>query len=161
MQPYFRDAVQDDIPALAAILISADGGPRVDSPAQLGPYHDALAEIDRTDGSYLLVAEYDGETVAVAHLTTFRRFHHRVLRHAELSAILVAKRFGNSHVDGLLLEHAVERARDLGCQRVVALTNASPGSEHTLLERHGFFAAVRGYERVLWSISSSDNTPVA
>jgi hypothetical protein len=55
MQAYFRDAVPSDLPAIAAILRSASHLGDLEDQEQLGSYRDALTEIDRTDGNYLLV----------------------------------------------------------------------------------------------------------
>ena len=149
MQAYFRDAVGTDLPALGALLRgsgSVDSGP--DSSTS-GSYHDALAEIDRTDGNYVLVAEYDRQIVAMLQLVAYRQLHERGGRTAPIVLLRVAEEFRTSGVNGMLVDHAVGRARDLGCRRVHAMCSTAAGDEHSFWERAGFVQLDRGYARPL------------
>jgi GNAT superfamily N-acetyltransferase len=149
VQPYFRDAVPGDIPAISAILRTAPhlaDRERVESD---GTYRDALAEIDRTDGNYVLVAEYDNQIGAMLQMLAFRHLHHRGGRTAEIVAMHVAESFRTSGISGMLVDHAIERSRDLGCRRVQVLSSTALTSEHTFWERHGFVQLDRGYVKAL------------
>ncbi|MEO6652418.1 MAG: GNAT family N-acetyltransferase [Ilumatobacteraceae bacterium] len=148
MQPYFRDAVRNDLPAIGAILRggepeSAQGIP----PA--GSYRDALTEIDRTDGNYVLVAEYDSQIVAVLQLLAYRQLHDRGGRTAQIVMLRVAEAYQSSGVGAMLLDHAGERASDLGCRRLQVLSSTARTDEHTFWERSGFVQLERGYVRTL------------
>jgi GNAT superfamily N-acetyltransferase len=146
MQPYFRDAVPSDLPALAAILRAAGLS---DDPEgeRLGSYRDALLEIDRADGNYLLVAEYDSQITALVQLLAFRHIHHGGRRTAQIVALHVAEPFRTSGIGGMLLDHAALRARDLGCRRLQVLSSTARTDEHSFWERHGFVQLDRGYVR--------------
>ncbi len=148
MQPYFRDAVPSDLPAIGAILRSVDSGDDADA-APVGSYRDALAEIDRTDGNYVLVAEYDSQIVAVLQLLALRQLHDRGGRSAQIVMLHVAESFKTSGVGAMLVDHAVERATDLGSHRVVALCSTARTGEHSFWERNGFVQLERGYVRTL------------
>jgi GNAT superfamily N-acetyltransferase len=148
MQPYFRDAVATDIPAIGAILRSA-GADGADGTPPVGSYRDALTEIDRTDGNYVLVAEYDSQIVAVLQLFAYRHLHDRGGRSAQIALMRVAEAYRTSGVGGMLIDHAVERARDLGCRLLEARSATSATDEHPEWERSGFVHLDRGYVRSL------------
>lgn len=148
MQPYFRDAVGTDIPAVGAILRSgeaADGA----VPPPLGSYRGALSEIDRTDGNYVLVAEFDNQIVAVLQLLAFRHLHDRGGRTAHIAQLRVAGEFRTTGVGSMLLDHAADRARDLGCRRLQVMCGTGATEEHHFWERSGFVQLDRGYVRPL------------
>lgn len=146
MQPYFRDAVGSDLPAIAAIL---RGRAADDPPPHPGLLRDALAEIDRTHGSYVLVAEFDRQIVALLHLVVHRHLHDGAGRTARIVRLAVAPEFGRSGVDGMLIDHAAARARDLGCRRLEAGAATSDADDHHRWERAGFVHLDRGYVRTL------------
>ena len=146
MQPYFRDAVRNDLPAIGAILRGVDPVGADDTPP-VGSYRDALGEIDRTDGNYVLVAEYDSQIVAVLQLLAFRQLHDRGGRSAQIVMLHVAESFRTSGVGAMLVDHAVERATDLGCRRVIAMCSTGRTDEHSFWERNGFVQLDRGYVR--------------
>lgn len=149
MQAYFRDAVGTDLPALGALLRgsgTADCGPDTSA---TGSYRDALVEIDRTDGNYVLVAEYDRQIIAVLQLVAYRQLHERGSRTAQIVLLRVAEEFRTSGVSGMLVDHAVGRARDLGCRRVQVSCGTDRNDEHSFWERAGFVHLNRGYARPL------------
>ena len=71
VQPYFRDAVRGDLAAIATIMREEEPHDVAQAQTRPAAYERALDEIDRHEGSYLLVAEYDNQLGAVAHLVTF------------------------------------------------------------------------------------------
>lgn len=148
MQPYFRDAVGSDIPAIGAILRESDESESGQAPP-VGGYRDALAEIDRTDGNYLLVAEYDNQIVAILQLLAFRHLHARGGRTAHIALLRVAEEFRTSGVGSMLLDHAAGRASDLGCCRLQVMCSTGATDEHHFWERSGFVQIDRGYVRRL------------
>jgi GNAT superfamily N-acetyltransferase len=149
MQPYFRDAVPSDLPAITAILRGANHLADLEQHEPIGSYRDALLEIDRTDGNYLLVAEYDRQITALIQLLAFRHIHHGGGRTAEVVAMHVAEQFRTTGIGGMLLDHACERALDLGCRRLQVFSSTASTDEHSFWERHGFVQLDRGYVRPL------------
>ncbi len=146
MQPYFRDAVATDIPAIGAILRGADAGDGDETPP-VGSYRNALTEIDRSDGNYVLVAEYDSQIVATLQMLAFRHLHDRGGRTAQIVLLQVAAEFRTSGIGSMLLDHAADRARDLGCRRLQVMCSTSAADEHHFWERSGFVQLDRGYVR--------------
>ena len=147
MQPYFRDAVGTDIPAIGAILRGTPSDS--DERPPIGSYRDCLAEIDRTDGNYVLVAEYDNQIVAVLQMLAFRHLHDRGGRTAHIALLRIADEFRTSGVGSMLLDHAADRASDLGCCRLQVMCSTAAADEHHFWERSGFVQLDRGYVRRL------------
>lgn len=148
MQAYFRDAVGTDLPAIGAILRGTTQTATSDD-TPTGSYRDALTEIDRTEGSYVLVAEFDRQIVAVLQLVTFRHLRDRGARTAQVVLLQVAEEFRTTGIAGMLIDHAAGRAADLGCRKLVALTSTAATDEHHAWERAGFVHLDRGYVRQL------------
>lgn len=142
MQPYFRDAVGTDLSAIGTILGAAD-------PSSVAALRSALGDIDRTDGSYVLVAEYDNQILAVLQLVTYRHLHDRGGRTAHIALLRVADGYRTSGVAPMLVDHAAGRAHDLGCTRMTAQCATGSTAEHQLWERAGFVHLDRGYVRPL------------
>ena len=112
MQPYFRDAVRGDLTGIATIVHAATG-----AAVTVERCRRTLDAIDRRDGQHLLVAEYDRHIGAVLHLAVFPSLTrpHVV---AEIVGRWTAEPFRTTRLADLLLDHAVARAVDLGCDEV-------------------------------------------
>jgi GNAT superfamily N-acetyltransferase len=142
VQPYFRDAVGGDVPAIATILGSA----APDDERRRVALRRALDDIDRHDGSYVLVAEYDRQIGAVLQMTVFPLLHHGG-HAAQIVGLWVAEPFRTSGLDAMLLDHALERADDLGCHRVQVMVDGGDRTQRARWERAGFIHAEAGYVR--------------
>lgn len=146
MQPYFRDAVRGDLSAIATILRSTAPHDEAQQRATSGSYRRTLDEIDRQDGCYLLVGEYDRQIGAVLEMVVFPTLSgpgHT----AEIVGLWIAEPFRTSGLDSMLLDHAVARADDLGCTRIQVLAAGSQRHEHAFWERSGFVHLDAGYVR--------------
>ncbi len=147
MQPYFRDAVRGDLNAIATILREESPQDPDTARATAGQYERALEEIDRQEGSYLLVAEYANRLGAVVHLVTFPIIHGGTGRHAEIAGVWVADAFRHTGIDAMLVDHALARAVDLGCEDVHVLAMGTRSGRHSFWERAGFIHIAAGYVR--------------
>lgn len=146
MQPYFRDAVRGDLAAIATILRSAAPHDEAQQQATPGSYRQALDEIDRQDGCFLLVGEYDRQIGAVLEMIVFHTLSGPG-RTAEVVGLWTAEPFRTSGLGGMLLDHAIARADDLGCTRIQVLAAGSRRHEHAFWERAGFVHLDVGYVR--------------
>lgn len=153
MQLYLRDALDDDVEQLVTLLIGGqigDGsGNAVEDIERLEDYADALREIDRTEGSYLLVADLGGQIVGMLQLITFRHFQHRGGRCAEVESMHVAEDRRSTGVGGQLLDYAVSRAKDLGCYRIQLTSNNRREDAHRFYQQQGFVATHQGFKKYL------------
>lgn len=146
MQPYFRDAVTGDLSAIATILRSAAPHDDVQQRATPGSYRRALEEIDRQGACHLLVGEYDRQIGSVLEMVVFPTLTGPG-RTAEIVGLWTAEPFRTTGLDGMLLDHAIARADDLGCTRVQVMAAGSRRHEHAFWERAGFIHLDAGYVR--------------
>lgn len=146
MQPYFRDAVRGDLSAIATILRSAAPHDEAQQRASAGSYGRTLDEIDRQDGCFLLVGEYDRQIGAVLEMIVFPTLSGPG-RTAEIVGLWTAEPFRTTGLDGMLLDHALARLAELGCNRIQVLAAGSRRQEHAFWERAGFVHLDAGYVR--------------
>jgi GNAT superfamily N-acetyltransferase len=146
VQPYFRDAVRGDLPAIATILRSSAPHDVRQQQASPGSYRRTLDEIDRHEGCHLLVGEYDNQIGAVLEMVVFPTLA-GTGHTAEIVGLWTADVFRTSGLDGMLLDHALERAADLGCERVQVMAAGPRRREHSFWERAGFIHLDAGYVR--------------
>ena len=148
MQLYLRDAIASDVDDLVGLLIDGRDG-SYDDPDRVGDYLEALREIDASDHSYLLVADLGGRVVGMLQLFIFRHLQHRGGRCAEIESMRVADDMRGRGVGARLLNHAVERAREMGCYRIQLTSNDDRADSHRFYEQHHFVATHRGFKRYL------------
>jgi ribosomal protein S18 acetylase RimI-like enzyme len=147
VQPYFRDAVRGDLNAIASIVRASaphDARKQIATPDS---YRRALEAIDRHDGSYLLVAEYDQQIGAVIQLLVYPLLDDGGRRTAEVIGLWVADAFRTSGVDNQLLDHAIARTDDLGCHHVRVMAAGTSKRGKSFWERAGFIHLDAGYVR--------------
>lgn len=149
MQLYLRDALHEDIPEMVGLILG--GKLRIDDDDHLflEDYADALHEINCTDGSYLMVADLGGRVVGMVQLFTFRHFQHRGGRCAEIESMHVAGDVRGQGIGGHLIDHAVSRAKDLGCYRIQLTSNLARTESHEFYEGRGFEHTHQGYKQYL------------
>ncbi|WP_420452391.1 GNAT family N-acetyltransferase [Ilumatobacter sp.] len=149
MQLYVRDALETDVDQLVDLLL---GGRVTDTPDDvhhLADHVDAIREIDRTDGSYLLVGELAGRIVAMLQLITFRHLQHRGGRCAEIESMHVTADDRSSGVGSQMIDHAIARAKDLGCYRIQLTSRIERRDAHRFYEAHEFRPSHVGFKRAL------------
>lgn len=147
-----RDAGVADTPRLVALIAagSLDQQPR---DTDLSPYADAVRELADDKHSAILVAEVKAHVVGMCQLIGFRHVQHRGGLCAEVESMHVDPAYRGSGIGGLLLEAAVDRAREWGAYRVQLTSNARREDAHRFYARHGFAPTHVGFKRSL------DQTP--
>ncbi|MGH3743487.1 MAG: GNAT family N-acetyltransferase [Mycobacteriales bacterium] len=143
-----RDAGVADTPRLVALIAagSIDGGP---PDTDLAPYADAVRELADDKHSAILVAEIKASVVGMCQLIGFRHVQHRGGLCAEVESMHVDPARRGSGIGGLLLEAAVDRAREWGAYRVQLTSNVQRQDAHRFYARHGFVASHVGLKRAL------------
>ncbi len=149
MQLYVRDALDSDVDALVDLLLGGRIADGPDDQHHVADYLDAMREIERTDGTYLLVGELAGRIVAMLQLVTFRHLQHRGGRCAEIESMHVVADNRSTGIGAQILDHAVSRAKDLGCYRIQLTSNVERGDAHRFYEAQGFAATHSGFKRYL------------
>ncbi len=146
-----RPATEADLGRAAELLqlgALPGGPPRVEDPADVGPYAAALGEIDAA-GGVVLVAELGGEVVGVCQLIVFRHLQAQGGLCAEVESVHVHPNHRGSGVGTALLRDAVGRARALGCYRVQLTSDARREDAHRFYERLGFSPTHVGFKMLL------------
>ena len=144
-----RNARPVDVPRLVELLQHGALGEGKEDVSDAAAYSEALAEIQRTPGCAVLVAEVDGEVVGVCQVIVFRHFQQRGGRCAEVESMHVHPGHRGSGVGARLLAGAVEVARDAGCYRVQLTSDRRRTGAHRFYERQGFVPSHLGFKLVL------------
>ena len=70
-------------------------------------------------------------------------------RQAEIAGVWVADAFRHTGLDAMLIDHALGRAADLGCDDVHVLADGARSGRHSFWERAGFIHMAAGYVRAV------------
>ena len=116
-----------------------------ETPGDIAPYVRARHDIYDGDGG-VLVAELDGEVVAVCQLVVFRHLQARGGRCAEIESVHVHPDWRARGIGTELMEAAIARARAAGCYRVQLTSNEVRQDAHRFYERLGFTASHLGFK---------------
>jgi histidine triad (HIT) family protein len=139
-----RDARPDDAELVARLL--AGGSIRAsEDVTNVGSYRSAIEEISAGPGT-VLVAVADGAVVGVCQLLVFRHIQQQGGRCAEIESMHVAEDIRGRGVGSVLLQAAVQRARDAGCYRIQLTSHKARGDAHRFYTRHGFVASHEGFK---------------
>lgn len=143
-----RRAIEADVAAIVAMLADdALGRAREDASLPLAqPYLDAFAAIDG-DQNQLLAVMTDGDDVIGTLQTTFLAgLSQRGAWRGQIEAVRVASSRRGEGLGQRLLEWAIDKCRERGCQVVQLTTNKSRLDAHRFYERLGFKASHIGYK---------------
>lgn len=150
-----RPARPGDLGAVVRIMAAGALVPGREDPTDLAPYRAALADIEASGGSMVLVAEEPdpaggpGRVVGACQLIMFRHLQHHGGRCAEIESMHVDADRRSAGIGGALLEEAVRLAAEAGCYRVQLTSHLDRADAHRFYERHGFAASHRGFKRLL------------
>jgi len=144
-----RSAGAGDVPRLVELLRLGALGQDGEDASDPDPYVAALAEIESTPGSDVLVAVVDDEVVGMCQLIVMRHLHNRGGRCAELESVHVHPDLRDRGIGTRLVTEAVRTARDAGCYRVQLTSNRRRTDAHRFYERVGFQATHVGFKLLL------------
>ena len=147
-QTLLREAVAADLPQLVAMLADDDlGAQREDTSQPLNQaYCTAFQTIERDSNNLLLVAEIEQSIAAMLQLTFIPYLTHIGSWRCLIEGVRVHSDYRGRQLGRLLLESAIEAARDRGC-RIVQLTSDKqrPRALH-FYESLGFVATHEGFK---------------
>jgi GNAT superfamily N-acetyltransferase len=143
-----RDATNGDAGCLARLLAGGSLTVR-ENPAEVSSYRRALREIEADPRSRVLVAERDGEVVGMCQLFVLLHLQHQGGRCAEIESMHVAAGHRSSGIGAVLLEAAVDAARQAGCYRIQLTSDQARPDAHRFYQRHGFAPTHVGFKRYL------------
>lgn len=128
-----------------------------DLPEMVGIYNDAVAlggitcdidlftieeripwfELHQEEKYPLFVYEVDGRVAGYSHLSAYRAGRRAVENVAEIS-YYVNKEFRKQGIGTQLVAHAIEQARELGYEQIIAMIVEGNAGSEAMLQKYGF-----------------------
>lgn len=139
-----RRARKDDLPRILALLADDQLGATRESADDLAPYEHAFDAIDGDPAHLLVVGELDGDVVATFQLSYLPGLSRRGSWRAQIEAVRVSEVLRGQGVGALMIEWAIEQARERGCSLVQLTTDKSRVAAHRFYARLGFVASHEG-----------------
>ncbi len=108
-------------------------------------YRQTFAKICAVPGYNLLVAEDQGAVVGTMVLLIVPNLAHSASPWAIVENLIVDNMYRRQQVGRLLMEYAIERARDAGCYKLVLTSNRKRRGAHRFYRSLGFEASSHGF----------------
>ncbi|KUM36661.1 GNAT family N-acetyltransferase [Arthrobacter sp. EpRS71] len=139
-----RRARKGDLPRILALLVDDQLGATRENADDLAPYELAFDAIDADPAHLLVVGELGGEVVATFHLSYIPGLSRRGSWRAQIEAVRVAGSLRGQGVGALMIQWAIDQARERGCSLMQLTTDKSRVAAHRFYERLGFVASHEG-----------------
>lgn len=139
-----RRATKADLPRILALLIDDQLGAARENPDDLVPYELAFDAIDGDPAHLLVVGELNGDLVATFQLSYLPGLSRKGSWRAQIEAVRVSEVLRGQGVGALMIQWAIDQARDRGCSLVQLTTDKSRVAAHRFYERLGFVASHEG-----------------
>ncbi|MCP2048554.1 UNVERIFIED_ORG: GNAT superfamily N-acetyltransferase [Paenarthrobacter nicotinovorans] len=139
-----RRARKGDLPRILALLADDQLGAVRESVDDLAPYELAFDAIDADPAHLLVVGELDGEVVATFQLSYLPGLSRKGSWRSQIEAVRVSGELRGQGVGALMIQWAVDQARERGCSLVQLTTDKSRVAAHRFYERLGFVASHEG-----------------
>ena len=142
----FRLATRKDIPAIVAMLADDRLGSKREHYANPLPeaYYQAFEAIDADPNNELVVACYTNQIIGVLQLTFIPCLTYQGSWRALIEGVRVASSMRGKGVGRQLLQRAIDRARDKGCQLIQLTTDKQRPKTLHFYESLGFRATHEG-----------------
>ncbi|WP_354232647.1 GNAT family N-acetyltransferase [Arthrobacter bambusae] len=144
-----RRATKADLPRILALLADDQLGATRENADDLVPYQQAFDAIDADPAHLLVVGELAGDVVATFQLSYLPGLSRKGSWRAQIEAVRVSDVLRGRGVGALMIEWAVEQARERGCSLVQLTTDKSRTAAHRFYERLGFVASHEGMKLTL------------
>ncbi|MFC8669964.1 GNAT family N-acetyltransferase [Streptomyces sp. NPDC057199] len=141
-----RPAVQDDVPAIVAMLADDPLGAQRESPDDLSPYLAAVERLSDDPNQHLVVAVREGRVVGTLQLTIVPGLSRKGATRSIIEGVRVHADERGSGLGTRFIEWAIDRSRSEGCQLVQLTSDVSRTDAHRFYERLGFTASHVGFK---------------
>jgi GNAT superfamily N-acetyltransferase len=151
MQLTFREAIENDLAALVALLADdALGSQREDNSMPVNPaYIRALAAISADPNNQLLVAEENGVIVGLLQLTFIPYLTHLGSWRCLIEGVRIHQAFRSKGYGEQMFIFAIEEAKKRGCNLVQLTSDKQRPDAIRFYEKLGFKASHEGFKLVL------------
>ncbi|BCW47319.1 GNAT family N-acetyltransferase [Arthrobacter sp. StoSoilB5] len=139
-----RRATKADLPRILALLIDDQLGATRENLDDLAPYERAFDAIDGDPAHLLVVGELNGEVVATFQLSFLPGLSRKGSWRAQIEAVRVSEVLRGQGVGAVMIQWAIDQARERGCSLVQLTTDKSRVAAHRFYERLGFVASHEG-----------------
>lgn len=144
MTPHLRDAREDELPLVLALLAD-DALGRAREAADPGPvaegYRAAFFAIRDDPNQRFVVAELDGELVGCFQLSFIPGLSRGGMWRAQIEAVRVASHKRGAGIGSAMMRWAIEAARARGCGLVQLTSDLQRRDAHRFYARLGFVAS--------------------
>ncbi len=146
MDCLLRPAMRADVPAIVRMLADDPLGRTRERDEEPLPesYWRAFEAIDASPHDTLAVAEGDGQVVGTLQLTFLPGLSYQGGWRAQIEGVRVDASVRGLRIGQRMVEWAVERAREHGCQLVQLSTDKQRADAKRFYERLGFVASHEG-----------------
>jgi ribosomal protein S18 acetylase RimI-like enzyme len=146
-----RPASVEDLPAIIALLADdALGAGREDPSVPLNPrYLRAFQAISADANQLLAVVDRAGAVTGCMQLTFLPGLSRMGAWRGQIEGVRVARSERGTGVGGMMMEWAIQRFRERGCEIVQLTTDKSRADAHRFYERLGFRATHEGMKLTL------------
>jgi ribosomal protein S18 acetylase RimI-like enzyme len=144
-----RCATKADLPQILQLLSDDQLGSSRETAADPGPYELAFDAIDSDPAHLLVVGELGGDVVAMFQLSFIPGLSRKGSWRAQIEGVRVATKLRGQGTGALMMQWAIQHARENGCSFVQLTTDKSRLAAHRFYERLGFVASHEGMKLVL------------
>ena len=145
----FRDATQEDLPILVAMLaddfLGKERGDHI-TPALAHSYIEAFAAIKANPHQSLLVAEREGQIIGCYQLTLIPGLSYQGAWKAIIEGVRIASPWRGQGYGHQLLSHAITLARFKGARTLELTTNKQRKDAQRFYDQLGFKNSHEGYK---------------
>ncbi|WP_079582862.1 GNAT family N-acetyltransferase [Paenarthrobacter nicotinovorans] len=139
-----RRARRGDLPRILALLADDQLGAVRESADDPAPYERAFDAIDADPAHLLVVGELNGEVVATFQVSYIPGLSRKGSWRSQIEAVRVSGVLRGQGVGALMIQWAIDQARERGCSLVQLTTDKSRVAAHRFYERLGFVASHEG-----------------
>ena len=144
-----RRARKGDLPRILELLADDQLGATREDAGDLAPYERAFDAIDADPAHLLVAGELAGEVVATFQLSYLPGLSRRGSWRSQIEAVRVSGKLRGQGVGALMIQWAIDQARERGCSLVQLTTDKSRVAAHRFYERLGFVASHEGMKLTL------------
>jgi GNAT superfamily N-acetyltransferase len=139
-----RRARRGDLPRILALLADDQLGAVRESADDPAPYERAFDAIDADPAHLLVVGELNGEVVATFQVSYIPGLSRKGSWRSQIEAVRVSGELRGQGVGALMIQWAIDQARERGCSLIQLTTDKSRVAAHRFYERLGFVASHEG-----------------
>ena len=145
-----RAATEQDIPRILELyeelVISTSPAERGHTPSP-DDYRRIYEQVCAMPGHELIVAEENDKVIGTMVLLIVPNLSHSGLPWAVVENIVTDERFQRQGIGRLMMEYAINRAREAGCYKLQLSSSKTREEAHRFYESLGFEASAHGFRR--------------